>query len=435
MVESEKWYTISVNNSEKEKILGDLVRFGIPCNSTTSDSGSAFITFPSSYKDRVFNHIGKQSEEYILEPTHLDNTFLVIFTSEEITEQTPPPGDFFEGWADMIPVIQGVKECFDVKIIPFNPHGNVRESTHPKDDKFLYVYFWSTAGPSEKIRLKSVFGLPLVDGQKDALKPSRSWSVIKDESGTEVGEYVDNNLYILFDLPHAHGEGVAEMLTRIMQAYFKIKGKSESELANFYHHIRGDSSSSRSAFARSCNRLHEKKLKSMEESCKTYDNQIDEYNKKLVELTRERDVLETTLVPLKKSIDERKKIAENEYDILMATPHVKDVVVVGETINIFTDMITIRNHDIGEFRIEIHTNGKNSGVKAFNTTHVKKFSSGEQVHHPHIKNDGSCCLGNAKEGVIKLLAGYQYVILGQLMINFLNSYNRESAYLFVEEWD
>ena len=436
MNKTEKWYMLQIDDSKK--VMGDLIKLGIPCDSITNDSKKTSITFPSSYKNQVFGYLGIQSKEYSLDPTGIENLFTISFIPDDIDETTPPPDKNFEGWNEIIPVIQGVKNSFNVKIIPSNPHGNPREPTECSSENILYVYFWSTPEPSERIHLQTVFGVILEDGQKDAFKPVNSWSVIRDESGTVVAEYLNNNLYILFDLPHARGEGVTEMFTRIMKAYFEIKGRGEGELANFYHSIRGEGASSKSAFVKSCSKIHAKKLKGMEETLKTRESEINKLNEQLVSVIRDKEILETAIEPLKKSVDDRRKIAENEYDILMATPHVKDVVAVGDTIHIFTDMITIRNdgddYNIGEFRIDIHTGGGNSGVRAYNLTRVKKPDGETKVHHPHIKGEGYCCLGNISHGITKLLADYQYVILGQSMINFLHSYNKDSAYLFIKEW-
>jgi len=306
MTESEKWYMLHVD--DPKKIIGELIKLGIPCNTVVSDgSGTLSITFPSSYSDKVFDHI-KKTDEYYLEPTGVENIFTVSFIPENIDEQTPAPGKNFEGWTDIIPVIQGVQRCFDIKIVPSNPHGEPKKPIESDNENILHVHFWSTPAPSEKTKLKRVFGVRLVDGQKDAFKPSNRYNVIKDESGTEVAEYVDNNLYILFDLPHSRGEGVTEMFTRIMKAYFEIKGRGEGQLANFYHSIRGEGASSKSAFIRSCNKLHAKKLKEMEETLKTRESEINKLNEQLVASIRDKEILETAIEPLKKSVDERKKI-------------------------------------------------------------------------------------------------------------------------------
>ena len=171
----------------------------------------------------------------------------------------------------------------------------------------------------------------------------------------------------------------------------------------------------------------------MEETLHGYDKVIDLENRKLVEATREREILLLKYDPLKASTESRRAWALTEYETLLATDHVKEVSVVDKTIHIFTDDIKIEYNgntfNMGRFKIDIFTDGSDSGVKIFNLT---KPQNGFQ--HPHIQKNGTCCLGNISDGVVKLLADYQYVILAQLLISYLQTYNSESAYVRLSNW-
>jgi hypothetical protein len=99
-----------------------------------------------------------------------------------------------------------------------------------------------------------------------------------------------------------------------------------------------------------------------------------------------------------------------------------------------TDMIDINYQDhvyhMGEYRIDINTDGSDGGVTIHNLTQLVAG----RYHHPHIASGGKCCFGNISTGVAKLIGDYQYVVLIQLLINYLKSYDRGGAYKYIDNW-
>ncbi|MCC6177326.1 MAG: hypothetical protein IT305_18660 [Chloroflexi bacterium] len=53
--------------------------------------------------------------------------------------------------------------------------------------------------------------------------------------------------------------------------------------------------------------------------------------------------------------------------------------------------------------------------------------------HPHVQ-DGLPCLGNLREGVLKLIAEYELALATQLLLDFLHLYQPEDAYTPIEGW-
>jgi len=435
----ENWYILLTNDVDgKIEVLSIA---GIPCNDLTKQTGTSCVAFPSSYIDKVKQCLGEELSTITIEPTSMKNMFVIKFCDNipdfalEKTFESSMPSKNFEGGSFLLPVVKSAFDNFNLNMILSNPHGDKKLPVSVGNDSYLYVHFYSAPSLSKKTKMYKVFGIPLDDNQSYAVKPSNTGVQIKDDEGLVVAEYVNNNLYILFDLPHGRTDSVTELFARIMRAYFALKGKTVSELINFYQGIRKPMNiSSRDEFVRACSKLYEKNISSMEQSAREYDKVIDEYNSKLIQSRREREILLMKLEPLRSSNEARKKWADTEYDTLLKSPHVKDVMVSGKTIHVFTDMIKIdyggRTYDMGEFRIDIHTDGDNSGVKAYNLTKT----IGGSLYHPHVRKTGDCCLGNISSGVTKLLAEYQYVVLAQLMVTFLQSYNPESAYGAISNW-
>jgi hypothetical protein len=441
MPDTENWYILCLDDVEEK--IHRVSSLGIPCLDISKSYSSPGIAFPAISVKQVLDCLGTQSYEYSLEPTNMGSTFVMkLHEDNEICYSEERPMKNFESWDSLIPVMKTMYDLFGVRIIPDNPHGHPSPPIPLVNENDLYVRFWSTPGVSAKAKTKidEVFGIKLVENQMDAFEASGVGIELKDYNGKVFAEYVNDNLYVLFDLPHSNeGGNVTEVFTRIMSSYLTLKGKTETELRNFHQMIMGVFSgviianNSRDQFVKECSKLYVKNLKSMEDSLRAYDLAVDEYNQKLIQAMRDRDVLLVKLEPLKESNEKRKEWAYTEYDTLCATPHVKDVKVIGKVIHVYTDMISITHgyntYNIGEFRIEINTDGSNSSVKAINLT---KPLGG--LSHPHIHANGKCCLGNIEKGVSKLLAEYQYVILAQLMITYLQSYNPDSAYGRVELW-
>ena len=439
----DNWYILHVEDGIDRKIIG-LSELGVPCHNVSKIYKRNHISFPAANAPLVMDYFGKKDSPYTLEPTSMANMFLMRFFKTDMSYLTPP-GPNFECWDGMTPVMKSIYDIFGVKIIPSNPHGEPRTPVSVGSDSgFLYVHFYSSPIKTSKVKMTNVYGYELSGGQCDAMKPSNTGIAIKDDSGTVVAEYLNENLYVLFDLPHGD-ENVTEIFARIMTSYFAMRGVSTVKLREFYQFIlkgvsyvtepfKSKDNSSRAQFARECGKLYKKNLKAMEDSLNAYNAVISENNRKLIETMRERDIILLKLEPLRSSVDARQAWADTEYDNLLATPHVENVKVEDKVISIYTDMITIhyviKDYNIGKFRIDIHTDGSDLGVTAFNLTSPKNGCA-----HPHIKQEkGYCCLGNIQNGITKLLAEYQYVIVAQIMINFLHSYNEDSAYNKIYQW-
>jgi hypothetical protein len=428
---SENWYIVRVNDGD-EDVVDTLNAFGIPCHNLDGKTRyKRAIAFPAQFTDTVFEAIYGGTREYKLEDTNVPNMYLLVTTDDETYGDSTKKlsgKTHLEGWKFLLPVIEWADNEYGVKIDVDNPHGSVVKPEFVINDNFLRVHFFSTPSESSSKKFTSVFGISPKDGQGDGLEPTGDGTPIADDRGQVVAEYVNGNLYILFDLPHGEWEGTVDMFKSTLKAYFdKVRNAGSSVRESV-------SPDSRDLFVRSCNQLYERNIVDMQSKKTTCERGIDECAQKIVSLTREKDLIETKLEPLAKSVESRREIAGKEYDILRSTDHVENVVVNNNVIQIFTDSIAIpyggKSYNIGKFRIDIYTDGSHNGVRAFNLTRARREG---RLHHPHIKEEGVCCLGNIQEGISKLIAECQYAVLAQMMIRYLLSYNPESTYAKIEE--
>ena len=167
---------------------------------------------------------------------------------------------------------------------------------------------------------------------------------------------------------------------------------------------------------------------------------IENLQKELVKTIREWEYEESELINLESGEKSALKRFGDEYDKLISIPKVKYVEVKPGLIAVYTDILYCQDprnnvwHEIGEFRIEIYTDGSSDGVRWFNLTRrVDAYKSSQMA--PHIWSDGTACLGNVKEVFPNLIANYEFSVVAQLAIEFVESVNVEdSAGKHIRDW-
>jgi hypothetical protein len=440
----EDWYILANLDLLDEKIRW-LNAAGVPCYSVPMNGTNNNLTFPSTNVEQVMEHIGLGGIGYTLSSTNRDHVYVMDLKSSgsnvaDLLKHIALQNRFekqeahFEAWDNLLPVFQSVYDTFGVTIIPDNPHG-VPKAPCKGDDDTLYVHFFSRDGIGGGItRRDSIYGIELEGGQKDALMPSHHGDSIRDTNGDVIAEIVEDNLYILNDLPHVPGDNVTRIFERIISAYFDLKKKPESLISRIKMGFKKPvMSTARKQFINGCTSLIDINVASMERTVEKCDRELNVCNQAIVNYSRERDLTLQKLEPLKTSRDKREEWADKEYDALCAIPHIKNVEMEGTTLRLFTDNIQITYKDqiynMGQYKIEIYTDGSNEGVRVFNLT---KERNGLQ--HPHIQRNGHCCLGNISQGVAKLVSEYEYTVLAQLIVNYLETYNPISEYGSIRMW-
>ena len=125
---------------------------------------------------------------------------------------------------------------------------------------------------------------------------------------------------------------------------------------------------------------------------------------------------------------------ECEFDKLICMDGVENVHVTEDRVEVFTSHVYIKHrkttYDIGKFRIDISL----SGVLRVHNLTQKITTDQYTLYHPHVKSDGQCCLGNIGPGVAKLIAEYQFAVVTQILIQFLQTYNPDNPYGKIEWW-
>lgn len=182
-------------------------------------------------------------------------------------------------------------------------------------------------------------------------------------------------------------------------------------------------------FARTLAELQRDEYAEMESKQERLIQKISNLRSELVENYRDLKELRTILATLPE--EEEHNDVEQIIDDIKSLSDVKSVEVNVDSLLIYTKPIHIK-HDtnefnLGEFEIDLNINGSDVWVRNISKAHPT-------LEHPNI--NGSCLIIEEHDITIsKLYASLKLVELTRLVINYLKSYNEETAYAPIEEWD
>ena len=191
-----------------------------------------------------------------------------------------------------------------------------------------------------------------------------------------------------------------------------------------YHQIR-------TAYLSACNRRIGNQKAKAEEEMHLAEERLKQYSQQIVEETRASIENRGKLTYLRACQIGEVARHQEEFRRLIALPDVLQVDVSDEVLRVFTNTIYVehrgKRYEVGEFRLDVHFEGY---LMARN---LRNRGRDPLYDHPHIK-DGAICMGNIREGIVKLIAEYQFSVVAQIMIDFLRTYNELDAHCPITLW-
>jgi hypothetical protein len=174
------------------------------------------------------------------------------------------------------------------------------------------------------------------------------------------------------------------------------------------------------------------------------DAQQDAAQERVAALQDELQVLSRRLVTLDRQLlahtrrsamlcDLRDSVASAEEELrrVLAVRGVQTIEIVDRTLHVVTDPIQIEwegvRYCLGVYRLVLNLDGD------VYIHSISKFGPKPAWGHPHVQ-DVRPCLGNLREGMLKLIAEYELALAVQVAMGFLESYQPESAYCAIERW-
>lgn len=123
--------------------------------------------------------------------------------------------------------------------------------------------------------------------------------------------------------------------------------------------------------------------------------------------------------------------ASQELERLLAVRGVRAAEVAGSQLRVLTHQLMLESegstYNLGEYRILLDLAGD------VRIESISRLGPKPHWDHPHIQ-DGLPCLGNLREGVLKLMARYELALATQVLMDFLSTYNADTAYCPIEGW-
>jgi hypothetical protein len=188
----------------------------------------------------------------------------------------------------------------------------------------------------------------------------------------------------------------------------------------------------RTAFVNSCMAYAESEQKQLEKEIQKAAEQISRLSDQLRSASRSLHGARRRLAACKAILASERNQFERDFDQLASLPLVRGVEVDGSMIRVLTDDIIIEHeaqrYRIGRFALELDLE---KGIKVVNVDNSGDRSAWD---HPHVQANLPC-LGNLRDGFEKLLGECQIVPLVSMLIQFLGSYNPETAYGPIEHWE
>jgi len=128
-----------------------------------------------------------------------------------------------------------------------------------------------------------------------------------------------------------------------------------------------------------------------------------------------------------------------ENAALQANPRLKSVIVSGNCLCLYTDMLYARSEserstfEIGEFMIVINLAGGTSPIRWFNRTRTVDGAAAN-MQAPNVYASGLPVTQEILETLLELLARFELATVAELAIQFVETVEDDAAGRFVKNW-
>lgn len=333
----------------------------------------------------------------------------------------------------------GFAKKYNLKITVKNmdgvPHAQLLE-----DPTELHIRFFSYPGwlypPGDRPKLTKIdraFGVSLHPPQRRAYSPTNKGIPITDKEGV-LAEVYDNIIFILFKLPaltrpknNTDRGKVRYILHKILEQYFEKVGMQYFVKVGIIRQTPQKTLTkeeqiaiTKEKYILECSKRQNLAILTIEQKIASDRDELQGIQTRWVELIRGMEIDRARLKGIKELSGENERYAI-EFDNLLNTPHIMEVKVQKDGVHIYTDTLSIAYnngiYEIGDFIIHISNHGQLNIIN----TRAEELTGHAGVHHPHINPGCGMCLGNIENGVYSLIAKYEYAVVAQVLVEFLQT--------------
>jgi len=262
-----------------------------------------------------------------------------------------------------------------------------------------------------------------------------------DNTGIDVGELVSpRHMYIHHNVLGSVYDTNAIMLKLITEVAVFLRMTPEQRRDITRNINLANPKADKQAFVSVCIQHSSSDVSNLNNNMRMLETRLEQYQRDLVRTLRD---IESNRKRLSLIDVEKKELVDffaDEFDRVMNIGRITKITAAGSTIQVFTDMIYCKNpdtgkiHEIGKFRIDVHSDGGSGGVRMFNLTRtVRGMRAG--MHGPHVFEDGRPCLGTISEVVPELVGKNEIAAVVSVCIQYLESVNTsDAAGKYVGNW-
>lgn len=343
-------------------------------------------------------------------------------------------------------------------------HGNEEiTSEHKRILDKIQLYFnkdiylnYSNSEYSDKVNSESIITVNMWSAEKnsDMVLPEEDTAFgfkycadgvyVPNERYLTVGDTVpllqfkDNNFYFLYDTCEYNSEDELKLMDKLVNdMLILIAGSKENVDLAISNNVRIEKEKKTKAFIkRLSNRDRENKNKRRDE-LERKKNDMESYRKEIRKLCTQIQIEEEVLMANEGALNNLEETLNKELQVMIANKKINDVeiddngFIIVNTETIFSNVLgrdkVARRYRFGEYKINIDVS--NGSVKFYNKnkSDLRYSAWGSKCHHPHVSENGQACLGSASSLIMDCVDRYQWGILADVLVNYLESVNVEDT--------
>lgn len=199
---------------------------------------------------------------------------------------------------------------------------------------------------------------------------------------------------------------------------------------------RGDGASSQAkhAYVKACEARRQAQFAEALAAHEAQRQELPPLEERFVQLTRHKHFASSAL----SESDHRENFLA-ELESVRQLPAVLDVRIIDGAILVYTDKLlttnpaTGRKHEIGSFLIHIRLDGREHGVRWFNSTR-RVDAVREGMNAPNVYADGTPGASEMKETFLELIARCELSVLVELAMQFIETAENDEFSKFIDRW-